>query len=254
MTDYKTRRKIMVDTQIRPSDVTKFPVIDAFLSVPREKFLPDGKREAAYIGENFQIGQSRILLEPRTLAKLLDALDIHKDELVLDIGSGLGYSSAIISLIAEVVIAVEDDSSLVSEAEEILSEIGVDNVVVQIGKLEDGAPEHGPYDVIILQGGVGEIPGSILNQLKNGGRIGAIFIEKGLGTAKIGFKLNDIVPPVGTVLIVSLAGTGTEPPGPNRGESESLGTNDLGKVGYAAISCGFVNENTAKNGVSVTCS
>ena len=112
VTDYKTRRKIMVDTQIRPSDVTKFPIIDAFLSVPREKFVPDGKREAAYIGENFQIGQSRIILEPRTLAKLLDALDIHKEELVLDIGSGLGYSSAIISLIAEVVIAVEDDSTL----------------------------------------------------------------------------------------------------------------------------------------------
>ena len=191
MTDYKTRRKIMVDTQIRPSDVTKFPIIDAFLSVPREKFVPDGKREAAYIGENFEIGQSRIILEPRTLAKLLDALDIHKDELVLDIGSGLGYSSAIISLIAEVVIAVEDDSNLASEAEQILSEIGADNVVVQLGKLEDGAPEHGPYDVIILQGGVGEIPGSILNQLKNGGRIGAIFIEEGLGTAKVGFKLNE---------------------------------------------------------------
>ena len=191
MTDYKTRRKIMVDTQIRPSDVTKFPIIDAFLSVPREKFVPDGKREAAYVGENFQIGHSRFILEPRTLAKLLDALDIHKDELVLDIGSGFGYSSAVISLIAEVVIAVEDDSSLASEAEEILSEIGADNVVVQVGKLEDGAPEHGPYDVIILQGGVGRIPDSVLRQLKNGGRIGAIFMEEGLGTAKIGFKLND---------------------------------------------------------------
>ena len=181
----------MVDTQIRPSDVTKFPIIDAFLSVPREKFVPDGKREAAYIGENFQIGPSRIILEPRTLAKLLDALDIHNDELVLDVGSGLGYSSAVISLIAQVVIAVEDDSSLASEAAEILSEIGMDNVVVQVAKLEDGAPEHGPYDVIILQGGVEEIPTSILKQLKNGGRIGAIFIEKGLGTAKIGFKLNN---------------------------------------------------------------
>ena len=193
MTDYKTRRKIMVDTQIRPSDVTKFPIIDAFLSVPREKFVPDGKREAAYIGENFQIGPSRIILEPRTLAKLLDALDIHNDELVLDVGSGLGYSSAVISLIAKVVIAVEDDSSLASEAAEILSEIGMDNVVVQVAKLEDGAHEHGPYDVIILQGGVEEIPTSILKQLKNGGRIGAIFIEKGLGTAKIGFKLNNTI-------------------------------------------------------------
>ena len=193
MTDYKTRRKIMVDTQIRPSDVTKFPIIDAFLSVPKEKFVPDGKREAAYIGENFQIGPSRIILEPRTLAKLLDALDIHNDELVLDVGSGLGYSAAVISLIAQVVIAVEDDSSLASEAAEILSEIGMDNVVVQVAKLEDGAPEHGPYDVIILQGGVEEIPTSILKQLKNGWRIGAIFIEKGLGTAKIGFKLNNII-------------------------------------------------------------
>jgi len=185
------RRKIMVDTQIRPSDVTKFPIIDAFLSVPREKFVPDGKRETAYIGENFQIGQSRIILEPRTLAKLLDALDIHNDELVLDIGSGLGYSSAIISLIAEVVIAVEEDTSLASEAEEILSEIGADSVVVEVNKLEEGAPEHGPYDVIMIQGGVEEIPGSILKQLKNGGRVGAIFMEEGLGTAKIGFKLND---------------------------------------------------------------
>ena len=183
----------MVDTQIRPSDVTKFPIIDAFLSVPREKFVPDGKREAAYIGENFQIGPSRIILEPRTLAKLLDALDIHNDELVLDVGSGLGYSAAVISLIAQVVIAVEDDSSLASEAAEILSEIGMDNVVVQVAKLEEGAPEHGPYDVIILQGGVEEIPTSILKQLKNGWRIGAIFIEKGLGTAKIGFKLNNII-------------------------------------------------------------
>ena len=191
MTDYKTRRKIMVDTQIRPSDVTKFPIIDAFLFVPREKFVPDGKREAAYIGKNFQIGQSRVILEPRTLAKLLDALDVNKDELVLDIGTGLGYSSAVISLVAEFVIAVEDDSSLASEAEEILSEIGADNVVVEINKLEEGAPEHGPYDVIIIQGGVEEIPGSILKQLKNGGRVGAIFIEEGLGTAKIGFKLND---------------------------------------------------------------
>ena len=148
------RRQIMVDTQIRPSDVTKFPIIDAFLSVPREKFVPDGKREAAYIGENFQIGQSRVILDPRTLAKLLEALDVQKDELVLDIGTGLGYSSAVISLLAEVVIAVEEDSSLASESEEILSEIGADNVVVQVSKLKDGAPEHGPYDVVILQGGV----------------------------------------------------------------------------------------------------
>ena len=190
MTDYKMRRQIMVDTQVRPSDVTKFSIIDALLNVPREKFVPDGKREAAYIGENLGIGPSRVILEPRTLAKLLDILDIKNNELVLDIGSGLGYSSAVISRMAELVIAVEQDKGFATEAEEILSEVGADNVVVQVNKLEDGAPQHGPYDVIILQGGVEEIPLSILNQLKNGGRIGAIFIEEGLGTARIGYKLN----------------------------------------------------------------
>jgi len=183
----------MVDTQVRPSDVTKFPIIDALLNVPREKFVPDGKREAAYIGENLSIGLSRVILEPRTFAKLLDVLDIKNSELVLDIGSGFGYSSAVISRMAELVIAVEQDEVFASEAEEILSEVGADNVVVQVNKLEDGAPKHGPYDVIILQGGVEEIPLSILNQLKNGGRIGAIFIEEGLGTARIGYKLNNKV-------------------------------------------------------------
>jgi len=193
VTDYKMRRQIMVDTQVRPSDVTKFPIIDALLNVPREKFVPDGKREAAYIGENLSIGLSRVILEPRTFAKLLDVLDIKNSELVLDIGSGFGYSSAVISRMAELVIAVEQDEVFASEAEEILSEVGADNVVVQVNKLEDGAPKHGPYDVIILQGGVEEIPLSILNQLKNGGRIGAIFIEEGLGTARIGYKLNNKV-------------------------------------------------------------
>ncbi len=124
MTDYKMRRQIMVDTQVRPSDVTKFPIIDALLNVPREKFVPDGKREAAYIGENLSIGLSRVILEPRTLAKLLDILDIKNNELVLDIGSGLGYSSAVISRMAELVIAVEQDKGFATEAEEILSEVG----------------------------------------------------------------------------------------------------------------------------------
>ena len=112
---------------------------------------------------------------------------------VLDIGSGLGYSSAVISRMADLVIAVEQDKGMATEAEETLSEVGADNVVVQVNKLEDGAPQHGPYDVIILQGGVEEIPLSILNQLKNGGRIGAVFIEEGLGTARIGYKLNSNV-------------------------------------------------------------
>ena len=76
MSEFAARRVMMVDTQVRPSDVTKFPIIAAMLAVPREVYLPREKREAAYVGENVDIGAGRVMLEPRTLAKMLDALDI----------------------------------------------------------------------------------------------------------------------------------------------------------------------------------
>ncbi|MEP6401360.1 MAG: hypothetical protein ABJ029_12510, partial [Marinomonas sp.] len=85
MSDFATRRTMMVDTQVRPSDVTKYPIIDAMLSVPRENFVPTGLRETAYMGENIDLDGGRVVLEPRTLAKMLDALDIGPDELVLDV-------------------------------------------------------------------------------------------------------------------------------------------------------------------------
>ena len=94
----------MVDTQVRPSDVTKFPIIDAMLKVARENYVPVAKREAAYLGENLELGEGRIMLEPRTLAKMLDALAINGDELVLDVGCAYGYSSAVIAHMAEVVV------------------------------------------------------------------------------------------------------------------------------------------------------
>lgn len=189
MTDYAARRLTMVDTQVRPCDVTKFPVIDAMLRVERELFVPREKREAAYIGENVDLGDSRVVLDPRTLAKMLDSLNIQNDELVLDIGVGLGYSSALISRLSEAVIAVEDNADRIAEAEETLAQVGADNVVLHSGVLAEGAVQHGPYDVIILQGAVERMPSGILAQLKDGGRIACIFAEGALGIVKIGHKL-----------------------------------------------------------------
>ncbi|MEQ6248583.1 protein-L-isoaspartate O-methyltransferase [Sulfitobacter sp. HNIBRBA3233] len=188
MTDFAARRTMMVDTQVRPSDVTKFPIIDAMLSIAREDFVPSAQREAAYVGENLALGQGRVVLEPRTLAKMLDALNIEGDELVLDIGCGMGYSTAVIARMAEAVIAVEQDESLAQEAQEALVEAGADNAVVQHGDLVAGAAEHGPYDVIILQGGVGQIPGSLLAQVKDGGRIAALFMQGELGEVRVGYR------------------------------------------------------------------
>jgi protein-L-isoaspartate(D-aspartate) O-methyltransferase len=188
LTDFQTRRVVMVDTQVRPSDVTKFPIIAAMLAVPREVYVPADRREAAYVGGNVDIGAGRVVLEARTLAKLLDALDIQPDEVVLDVGCGLGYSTAVIARLADAVIAVEEDAAHAAEAQRTLNQEGVDNAAVIAGPLVAGSAKHGPYDAIIVQGGVEVIVTAILDQLKDGGRIGALFMEGALGVARIGYK------------------------------------------------------------------
>jgi len=193
MTDYATRRRIMVDTQVRPSDVTKFPIIDAFLKIQREVFVPNSQREAAYSGGNLDLGSGRVVLEPRTLAKMLDALDVSEDELVMDIGCGLGYSTAVIARLAQAVVAVEQDESMAEEAQKLLSETGTDNAIVQAGSLTAGAAEHGPYDVIIIQGGVESVPAALEKQLKDGGRMACIFMEGSLGSVRIGFMSGGVL-------------------------------------------------------------
>ena len=188
MTEYANRRVKMVDTQVRPSDVTKFPIIAAMLAVPREVYVPHGQREAAYVGRNLPLGPGRVLLEPRTLAKMLDALDIQPGEMVLDVGCGLGYSSAVIARLAEAVIAVEEDTAMAADAQRILSEEGVDNVAVVVGPLATGAARHGPYDVITLEGGVEMVPEALLARLKDGGRIACLFMAGALGVVRIGYR------------------------------------------------------------------
>jgi protein-L-isoaspartate(D-aspartate) O-methyltransferase len=193
MTDFATRRRMMVDTQVRPSDVTKFPIIEAMLAVPREAYVPRELREAAYLGENLAIAPHRVLLEPRTMAKLLDALDIQPNEMVLDLGCGRGYSAAVIARLAEAVVAVEDDAGLAAQAENTLAAENVDNAAVITGPLVQGAPKHGPYDVITVQGAIETLPPALADQLKEGGRIGCLFMEGTLGTARIGYKVDGIV-------------------------------------------------------------
>ncbi len=193
MSDFANRRETMVDTQVRPSDVTKFPIIDAMLSVPRELFVPADKREAAYVGENIDIGDGRAILDPRTLAKMLEAVDIQPDELVLDIGAGLGYSSALAGRLAEAVVALEDDADRVADAENALAEAGSDNVAVVESVLPEGAAKHGPYDVILIQGAVQHVPDGLVQQLKDGGRIVAIFQDGALGTVRVGYFVDNAV-------------------------------------------------------------
>lgn len=193
MTDFALRRRMMVDTQVRPSDVTKFPIIDAMLKVEREAFLPESLREAAYSGENISLDGGRVLLEPRTLAKMLDTLNISRDDLVLDVGCAHGYSSAVVARMAQAVVAVEEDDEMAAEAQSAFVESDTDNVIVHEGPLADGAAEHGPYDVILIQGGVVQVPDAIAEQLKDGGRIACLFMEGALGVVRIGYKAGGVL-------------------------------------------------------------
>lgn len=190
MTDFAARRTTMVDTQVRPNDVTKFPVIEAMLAIPREDFVPASRRAVAYSGENLPLGDSRVMLEARTLAKMVDALDIEPGDLVLDLACGFGYSAAVIARMAEAVVAIEDDEEMANEAQTRLADAGIYNVAVLAGDLTAGNAKQGPYDAILIEGAVEEVPAAIIDQLKDGGRIAALFMEGSLGVVRIGHRLN----------------------------------------------------------------
>ncbi|MDE0984762.1 MAG: protein-L-isoaspartate O-methyltransferase [Yoonia sp.] len=193
MKDFTARRTMMVDTQVRPSDVTKFPIIDAMLSVPREVFVPVGLREAAYVGENLALGSGRVMLEARTLGKILDGLMIEPNHVALDLGCGLGYSTAVLAQMCDFVVAVEDNDTRATIAQETLSEHGVDNAAVMTGPLAEGSAKSGPYDIITVQGAVEQVPAALLAQLRDGGRIACIFAEGALGVVRVGHKIDGIV-------------------------------------------------------------
>jgi protein-L-isoaspartate(D-aspartate) O-methyltransferase len=186
MIDYAGAREIMVDRQVRTADVTLYPIIAAMLEVPREVFLPEPLRPVAYLGEHVPIGPRRVLLDPRVFAKLLDALNIGPTDLVLDVGCGYGYSTAVLARMAEAVVGLESDPRMAAEAEALIAAHSIDNAVLETGPLTEGVAEHGPFDAIVLQGAIEVLPEAIAGQLKDGGRVAAIFVEGRHGHARLG--------------------------------------------------------------------
>lgn len=188
MVDFAKQRITMVDTQVRPSDVTKFPIIDAMLDVPREVYLPSAKRDMAYVGGPIEIAPGRMLLDGRTIAKMLDAANLEPGDVVLEIGCGLGYCTALLAHMVEAVVAVEEDTDLVAEAETTLADQGIDNAAVVTATLAEGHAKAGPYDAITIFGGVETFPEALTDQLNEGGRIVAIFMNGPHGEARFGLK------------------------------------------------------------------
>lgn len=183
----------MVDSQLRTTSVSALDVLEAFLSVPREAFVPARKRELAYIDEDIEVSASRYIMEPSPLAKLVQLAAVKPGDVVLDIGCATGYSAAILSRLASSVIAIESDEDLAAKAGDTLAELGHDNVVVLNRPLQEGCPQEAPYDVILVDGAVDEVPQAIRDQLRDGGRLVAVEGTGNAGVAKVYVRDGDVV-------------------------------------------------------------
>lgn len=183
MIDFEQARVNMVESQIRVNDVTDHAIIRAFASVPRERFVGTENRPLAYMDEDIAIrndGESRYLMEARSLSKLVQLADVGVEDIVLDIGCATGYSTAILASLCTSVVALESDAALAEEAADTLIALGVDNAAVVQGPLNKGHAKEGPYDVIFMGGAVADLPQALGDQLKEGGRL---VVVEGTGNA-----------------------------------------------------------------------
>lgn len=197
MTDFKTAREKMVDCQVRTSDVTSHSLLQALLSVPREAFVPEDHVALAYIDQDLELSalgsEGRYLMAPAKFAKLAQVLEVNSEDVVLVVGAGSGYSSAVFSLMGSSVVAIESADGLVNFASNSLSSEGFDNVVVMNGSLVDGFDKEAPYDAIFIEGSVDFVPQGLLEQLSEGGRLVAVTGQGNAARARVFEKRNSII-------------------------------------------------------------
>lgn len=167
-------RQNMVASQLRTNRVTDERLLEAFATVPRERFVPAGRRAVAYVDEDIEIARGRFLMEPRVLGRMLQSLAPTPGSIALVVGCGTGYSAAIMAKLVETVVAVESDAELSRHANAALADLGIDNVAVFNMPNVGGYPAQAPYDIILVDGGVHQIPHEIVDQLSDGGRLAAV--------------------------------------------------------------------------------
>ena len=174
MTDFALARRNMVDSQLRPNKVTNVSLLAAIGELPRERFLPDAVRSVAYADDDVPLGGGRFLMEPMVLARLIQTLQPKPDDRALVVAAGRGYGATLLARLVKSVTAVESDPGLAAAAAQIAKDLSIEGIQWSSGALEQGAPGFAPYDIILIEGAVRQVPSAILEQMAQGGRLAAI--------------------------------------------------------------------------------
>lgn len=184
MTDYAAARANMIESQVRPNGITDRRIIAAMENVAREAFVPGDRKAIAYIDEDVPLAVGgRFLIEAMAFARMLQQAAIKPSDKILVIGTGTGYGAAILAELGASVVAVESHAALAAEARENLRHLA--HVKVVESGLEAGAKADGAFDVIIIEGRVGEVPQTLLAQLADGGRLVAVVGETEMAKARV---------------------------------------------------------------------
>ena len=192
MADFAAFRDAMVDGQLRPNGITDPHLIRAFRSVPRELFVPSNLQDLAYIEDNLKIENDRLLMQPRILAMLIQALELKVHDKALTIGCASGYSAAILSYMADTVVGLDSDAQMIELAMSLFSELVLDKITMISGDLTQGAPQQAPFDAIVIEGAVSYVPQNLFDQLADRGRLAAVIqTQKEIGQAMLFFKHNN---------------------------------------------------------------
>lgn len=187
MIDFAAARKHMVDSQVRPNDVTDLRLQTALEALPREIFLPPAWRDQAYVEREIAYAPGRRMLTARDFAKLVAAAEIARTDHVLDVACGSGYSTAVLARLAASVVGLDGDDGLCAMARDALAALGTANAKIVSGEPAGGAAAQGPFDVIFIGAAVAREPDALLRQLKDGGRLAVIKRDHGISRGTIYF-------------------------------------------------------------------